>query len=75
MFSWPLCRSRPGTTQKPIHLNSWQRFGKFGTFVRGMLVGGGSYELAQAIMPAIDDYAEHETGNREYFWRRLHSIG
>jgi hypothetical protein len=57
---WPLCRSRPGTTQKPIHLNLGQRFGR-------LLVGGESYELAEAIMPAIDDYAEHETGNREYF--------
>jgi hypothetical protein len=36
-------------------------------FARGMLVGGESYQLAEAIMPAIDDYAEHETGNREYF--------
>ena len=51
----------------PVHLNLGQRFGRFGTFVRGMLVGGESYELAEAIMPAIDDYAEHETGNREYF--------
>jgi hypothetical protein len=28
----------------------------------------GSYILIQAIMSAIDDYAERETGNREYFW-------
>jgi hypothetical protein len=40
-----------------------------------MLVGGESYQLAEAIMPAIDDYAEHETGNREYFWRGSHNIG
>jgi hypothetical protein len=24
--------------------------------------------VVQAIMSAIDDYAERETGNREYFW-------
>jgi hypothetical protein len=29
----------------------------------------------QAIWKAIDDYAELETGNREYFWNRPHSIG
>jgi hypothetical protein len=28
----------------------------------------GSHVLVQAIMSAIDDYAERETGNREYFW-------
>jgi hypothetical protein len=27
----------------------------------------GSYILVQAIMSAIDDYAENETGSREYF--------
>jgi hypothetical protein len=31
--------------------------------------------LVQAIMSAIDDYAENETGNREYFWNRPHSAG
>ena len=30
----------------------------------------GSFVLVQAIMSAIDDYAERETGNREYFWNR-----
>ena len=29
----------------------------------------------KAIRTAIDDYAELETGNREYFWNRPHSIG
>jgi hypothetical protein len=29
----------------------------------------GSYILVQAIMSAIDDYAERETGNREYLHR------
>jgi hypothetical protein len=24
---------------------------------------------------AIDDYAEPEMGNREYFWNRPHSVG
>jgi hypothetical protein len=31
--------------------------------------------LVQAIMSAIDDYAERETGNREYFWKPTHSAG
>jgi hypothetical protein len=35
----------------------------------------GSFVLVQAIMSAIDDYAERETGNREYFWYRPHSAG
>jgi hypothetical protein len=35
----------------------------------------GSYILIQAIMSAIDDYAERETGNREYFWNRPHKAG
>jgi hypothetical protein len=35
----------------------------------------GSAILVQAIMSAIDDYAERETGNREYFWNRPHKAG
>jgi hypothetical protein len=35
----------------------------------------GSHVLVQAIMSAIDDYAERETGNREYFWGKPHSAG
>jgi hypothetical protein len=35
----------------------------------------GSAALVEAIMTAIDDYAERETGNREYFWNRPHSVG
>ena len=35
----------------------------------------GSHVLVQAIISAIDDYAERETGNREYFWNRPHSMG
>ena len=35
----------------------------------------GSYILVQAIMSAIDDYAERETGNREYFWNKPHKAG
>jgi hypothetical protein len=35
----------------------------------------GSAALVQAIMSAIDDYAVRETGNREYFWNRPHSVG
>ena len=34
-----------------------------------------SFDLVQAIQHAIDDYAELETGNREYFWNRPYSIG
>jgi hypothetical protein len=35
----------------------------------------GSHVLVQAIMAAIDDYAERETGNREYFWNKPHKAG
>ena len=35
----------------------------------------GSHILVQAIMSAIDDYAERETGNREYFWGKPHKAG
>ena len=35
----------------------------------------GSHMLVQAIMSAIDDYAERETGNREYFWNKPHKAG
>ena len=31
-----------------------------------------SHVLVQAIMSAIDDYAERETGNRKYFWNKPH---
>ena len=37
--------------------------------------GRESWDRVQAIWKAIDDYAELETGNREYFWNRPHSIG
>jgi hypothetical protein len=37
--------------------------------------GRESWHRVQAIWKAIDDYAELETGNREYFWNRPHSIG
>jgi len=36
---------------------------------------GESWEKVQAIQNAIDDYAELETGNHEYFWDRPQSIG
>jgi hypothetical protein len=36
---------------------------------------GRSWDLVQAIQTAIDDYAELETGNREYFWNRPYRIG
>jgi hypothetical protein len=36
---------------------------------------GESFDRAQAIQTAIDDYAELETGNREYFWDRPVGIG
>ena len=35
----------------------------------------GSAAMVRAIMTAIDDYAERETGNREYFWNRPYGIG
>ena len=35
----------------------------------------GSHIFVHAIMSAIDDYAERETGHREYFWTRPHSAG
>jgi hypothetical protein len=35
----------------------------------------GSRVLIKAIMSAIDDYAECETGHREFFWDKPHSIG
>lgn len=35
----------------------------------------GSLILIDAIMSAIDDYAERETGHREYFWGRPHKAG
>jgi len=34
-----------------------------------------NWDRVQAIRTAIDDYAELETGNHEYFWNRPHSIG
>ena len=37
--------------------------------------GRESWDRVQAIWKAIDDYTELETGNREYFWNRPHSIG
>ena len=37
--------------------------------------GRESWDRVQAIWKAIDDYAELETGNREYFWKRPRSIG
>ena len=37
--------------------------------------GRESWDRVQAIWKAIDDYAELETGKREYFWNRPHSIG
>jgi hypothetical protein len=35
----------------------------------------GSLVLIEAIKSAIDDYAERETGSREYFWGRPHKAG
>jgi hypothetical protein len=34
-----------------------------------------NWDRVQAIMTAIDDYAEAATGNREYFWDRPVKIG
>jgi hypothetical protein len=36
---------------------------------------GWCFHHVQALLVAIDQYAEAATGNREYFWNRPHSIG
>ncbi|UTD25597.1 hypothetical protein [Bradyrhizobium sp. WD16] len=36
---------------------------------------GWCYHHVQAIIIAIDQYAEAATGNREFFWNRPQSIG
>lgn len=36
---------------------------------------GWCYQHVQAVIVAIDQYAEAATGNREYFWNKPHSIG
>jgi hypothetical protein len=36
---------------------------------------GYCYHHVQAIMLAIDQYAESALGNRQYFWNKPHSIG
>jgi hypothetical protein len=36
---------------------------------------GWRYHHVQAVMVAIDQYAEAATGNREYFLNKPHSIG
>lgn len=33
---------------------------------------GDGYREVQALVKAIDDYAEAATGRREYFWNRPH---
>jgi hypothetical protein len=35
----------------------------------------GSHMAVQAIMKAIDDYAECEMGHGEFFWHKPHSAG
>ena len=35
----------------------------------------GSREAIDAIRSAIDDWAERETGHREYFWGKPHKAG
>jgi hypothetical protein len=37
--------------------------------------GNAKPEDVQAIMSAIDDYAERETGNREDFWNKPYGAG
>jgi hypothetical protein len=72
------CPDRSGTTRKPIHPGLWRRLRKCGISALAEHVRAtvpGSYILIQAIMSAIDDYAERETGNREYFWGRPHKAG
>ena len=36
---------------------------------------GWCYHHVQAILLAIDEYAEATTGNRDFFWNKPHSIG
>jgi hypothetical protein len=36
---------------------------------------GANWDRVQAVMRAIDEYAEAATGNREYFWDRPVGIG
>ena len=36
---------------------------------------GWCYHHVQAIILAIDQYAEAATGNREFFWNKPYSIG
>jgi hypothetical protein len=36
---------------------------------------GWCYHHVQAVIVAIDQYAEAATGNREYFWNKPHAIG
>lgn len=36
---------------------------------------GWCYHHVQAIILAIDQYAEAATGNREFFWNRPYTIG
>ena len=36
---------------------------------------GWCYHHVQAIIVAIDQYAEAATGNREYFWNKPHTTG
>jgi hypothetical protein len=35
----------------------------------------GSFAAIEAIRSAIDDWAERETGNREFFWGKPHKAG
>jgi hypothetical protein len=39
----------------------------------GVHEGWWCYHHVQAIIVAIDQYAEAATGNREYFWNKPHS--
>jgi hypothetical protein len=40
---------------------------------RFAVLEGWCYHQVQAIILAIDQYAEGATGNREYFWRKPHT--
>ena len=74
------CGPRPGPRSaidtRPI---SWPRAGRVWHLCTraesARMTVPGSYVLVQAIMSAIDDYAERETGNREYFWNRPQGAG
>jgi len=81
MFSWAMPRSRypvwydPAIDASDFMAALWRARHLCTRAESVRVTVPGSYILVQAIMSAIDDYAENETGNREYFWNKPHSAG